>query len=205
MGISQDPQAGTQAKNWNQILEQGNPIWVWVIGVLSHTVEYSFLTCAHITGVPTSHKCSLIHFLQWTILILSFSMWVKTWKRLGTTACKELRKCCFCLSAIFHSYSFIHILFFPSFFSINFFYSSIFMQNLTPNSSKIYTFWISATRREKWFHSKYKILVKNCDWSSRSQVSTLGPVNIAKEEDLCLNCGSQTYHLTRLEGGMLVR
>lgn len=77
--ISQDPQTGTQAKNWNQILEQGDPTWVWVTGVLSHnTVEYSFLTCAQITGVPTSHKHSLIHLPQWAVLILPFSMWVMT-------------------------------------------------------------------------------------------------------------------------------
>lgn len=143
VGVPEDPQAGTQAKTWNQTLEQGNPTWVWVKGMLSqNTVEYSFLTCAQITGVPTSHKHSLIHGPQWAVLILSYCMWVMTWKRLAITACKELMKCCFGPSAVILSNSFIHILSVSvtSFFSIIFFYSSVLKQNSIPNSSKIYTF-----------------------------------------------------------------
>ena len=47
----------TQPKNWNQIMEPGDSTWVWTTGVLSqNTAEYSFLTHARITDVPTSHK-----------------------------------------------------------------------------------------------------------------------------------------------------
>lgn len=70
-GYAGVPQAGT----WNHILDHGNPTWVWVTGVLSeNTTENSVLICAETTGVPTSHKHSLIHFPQWAGLRLSFPM-----------------------------------------------------------------------------------------------------------------------------------
>lgn len=38
-------------------MEPGDSTWVWTTGVLSqNTAEYSFLTHARITNVPTSHK-----------------------------------------------------------------------------------------------------------------------------------------------------
>lgn len=82
-GYADVPQAGTQAKTWNHILDHGNPTWVWVTGVLcENTTENSFLICAETTGVPTSHKHSLTHFPQWAGLRLSFSMSVMTWQSL---------------------------------------------------------------------------------------------------------------------------
>lgn len=182
-GITQDLQAGIQARNWNQILEQGDSTWVWVTGVFSqNTAEYSSLTCDQMTNVPAGHKCSLIHFPQWAVLTLLFSLWVMTCKRLGITAYKELRKRCFCCSAILRS----HFLLPHSSFTMIFFYSSILMQNLTLNSSKIYTFWISVTKREEGFHFQYQILVKNCDWSSLSQQSTPGPINSGQKGVSCI-------------------
>lgn len=140
------PAGWIQARNWNQILEQGDSTWVWATGVLSqNTAEYSSLTCDQMTNVPAGHKCSLIHFPQWAVLTLSFSMWVMTCKRLGITAYKELRKRCFCCSARLRSHSLLP----QSSFTIIFSYSSILMQDLTLNNSTIYTFWISVAKREK--------------------------------------------------------
>lgn len=48
------------------MLEQGDSTWVWATGVRSQNPEeYSSLTCAQITNVPSGHKCSLVHFPQW--------------------------------------------------------------------------------------------------------------------------------------------
>lgn len=193
------PAGWIQARNWHQILEQGDSTWVWATGVLSqNTAEYSSLTCDQMTNVPAGHECSLIHFPQWAVLTL-FSMWVMTCKRLGITAYKELRKRCFCCSARLCSHSLLpqsSLLFFS-----------------TPQSSC--RTWLSTV--PKYIHSEFQ--------SPRERRRISFPISNPGEElwlvqfesavhsrtnqqwpewrILHLNCGSQSYHLTGLEGQML--
>lgn len=164
------PKWGPGTRHWNGVTTPGCGLQV----CSPRTSEYSFLTCAQITGVPPS-AASLIS-PNGQLWIASYSMWVMAWKRLAIPACKELMKCYFCLSAVIHWYSFIHIL---CYFIFLLLFSTLWYSCKTWLSTvPKYTHAEIQPPNEKGqqFHSKHKILVKKCDWPSLSQVSTPGPI-----------------------------